>query len=41
MVTWPAAQQKYTLLHRKGTKGFAPQNASEQGGFTCVQACPL
>ena len=38
MVEWPADQQKYTLLHRKGTKGFAPQNTSEQGGFACVQA---
>ena len=25
-------------MHRKGTKGFAPQNTSEQGGFACIQA---
>jgi hypothetical protein len=34
----PAGQQKYTLLHRKGTKGFTPQNTSEQGAFACVTA---
>ena len=38
MINWPAAQQKYTLLHRKGTKGFAPQGATEDGGFACVRA---
>jgi len=34
----PNPNPRYTLVHRKGTKGFAPQNTSEQGGFACIQA---
>ena len=38
MVDFPAAQQKYTLVHRAGTKGFEPQNVSDAAAFTCVTA---
>ena len=38
MASWPQEQQKYTLLHREGTKGFKPSAVSEHGGFKCIVA---
>eukprot|EP00316_Scyphosphaera_apsteinii_P019989 CAMPEP_0119329142 /NCGR_PEP_ID=MMETSP1333-20130426/75161_1 /TAXON_ID=418940 /ORGANISM="Scyphosphaera apsteinii, Strain RCC1455" /LENGTH=633 /DNA_ID=CAMNT_0007338191 /DNA_START=88 /DNA_END=1989 /DNA_ORIENTATION=- len=38
MVDWPTDQQRYTLLHRKGTKGFKLSGVSEQGPFKCLVA---
>ena len=34
----PNSNPRYTLVHRKGTKGFAPQNTSEQAS---PNPCPL
>ena len=38
MASWPQEQQRYTLLHREGTKGFTPSAVSERGGFKCIVA---
>ena len=38
MVDWPTDQQRYTLLSRKGTKGFVPSDVSPQGRFKCLTA---
>ena len=37
MLDWPEAQQKYTLIHRAGTKGYKVQGASPKGWMTILQ----
>jgi len=31
MLDWPADKQKYTLIHRAGTKGYEPEGVSSNG----------
>lgn len=38
MASWPQEQQKYTLLHREGTKGFKPSAVSDHGSFRAIIA---
>ena len=38
MVDFPKEQQRYTLLHRKGTRGFAPSHVGQTGKFVCHTA---
>jgi hypothetical protein len=38
MMTWPQDQQKYTLICRKGTKGFKPTGCSDDGWMSCILA---
>jgi len=38
MTTWPAEQQRYTLLHRQGTKGWRPEGVSSEGWMTVLIA---
>jgi hypothetical protein len=33
---WPLEQQQYTLIHRDGTSGYAPQGVSPQGWMTVL-----
>ena len=33
---WPAKDQQYILVHRKGTKGWAPQGVSPKGWMTVL-----
>ena len=38
MVTWPADQQKYTIIARPGTIGFRPTGCSAEGWMVCMTA---
>lgn len=38
MLEWPADQQIYTLLHRKGTKGYRPTGVGPDGWMTILMA---
>ena len=38
MSSWPADQQKYKLICRKGTKGFKPSGCADDGWMTCLVA---
>jgi len=38
MTEWPEDQQKYTLLHRKGTKGYKPVDVGPKGWMTLMMA---
>jgi hypothetical protein len=38
MVSWPAAQQQYTLIARQGTEGFKPVGCADTGVMTCLLA---
>ena len=38
MTEWPEDQQKYTLLHRKGTKGYKPADVGPDGWMKILTA---
>lgn len=40
MVSWPADQQKYTLIARDGTLDFEPTGVAPDGWMTCLVADP-
>jgi hypothetical protein len=36
MLDWPTDQQKYTYIHRAGTKGYTPKNVNASSGWMTI-----